>query len=416
MVASEPWLELEPGRKDVIEVEDWAEIRRLYRAEGLSIREITCRVGVSRNTVRSALRAEGPPSYERAPMAWAVDAFEPAIRALLAEHPRMPATVIAERIGWERSMTQLKLRVAELRRLFVPPDPVQRTEYAPGELAQWDLWFPAVDSPVGVEQVARPPVIVGVSGYSRWLVAGMIPSRQAHDILCGHLRCLVELGGIPRVGVYDNEAALAARHGGRAKPTEAFDRFRGVLGMGAVFCKPGDPEAKGLVERANRYLETSFLPGRTFEGIVDFNDQLARWLIKANGRQHRTLRCRPVDRIVEDRRAMMALPPVLPDAALRFSTRIARDHHVRVDTCDYSVHPRAIGRRVEVRVDLDNVVVLLAGDEVARHPRSLAKHRTITEPSHVAARSALRALPAPVDVDDVEVRDLAVYDRALGVA
>jgi hypothetical protein len=128
------------------------------------------------------------------------------------------------------------------------------------------------------------------------------------------------------------------------------------------------------------------------------------------------LRCRPVDRIVEDRRAMVALPPVLPDAALRFSTRIARDHHVRVDTCDYSVHPRAIGRRVEVRVDLDNVVVLLAGDEVARHPRSLAKHRTITEPSHVAARSALRALPAPVDVDDVEVRDLAVYDRALGVA
>jgi hypothetical protein len=34
----------------------------------------------------------------------------------------------------------------------------------------------------------------------------------------------------------------------------------------------------------------------------------------------------------------------------------------------------------------------------------------------VTARSALRALPAPVDVDDVEVRDLAVYDRALGVA
>lgn len=415
-MASGPWLELELGRKDVIEVEDWAEIRRLHRAEGLSIKEITRRVGVSRNTVRSALRADGPPAYERAPKAWAVDAFEPAIRALLAEHPRMPATVIAERIGWERSMTQLKLRVGELRRLFVPPDPVQRTEYAPGELAQWDLWFPPVDIPVGFDQVARPPVLVGVAGYSRWLAGRMIPSRQAHDILCGHLACLADLGGIPKVGVYDNEAALAARHGGRAKPTEAFDRFRGVLGMGAVFCKHGDPEAKGLVERANRYLETSFLPGRTFESVDDFNDQLAGWLIKANQRQHRTLRCRPADRIVEDRRAMMAFPPVLPDPALRFSTRIARDHHVRVGTCDYSVHPKAIGRRVEVRVDLDHVVVLLAGDDVARHRRSLAKHRTITDPTHVAARSALRALPAAVDVDDVEVRDLAVYDRALGVA
>ena len=111
----------------MISVEDWAEIRRLHRAEGLSIREITRRMAVSRNTVRAALRAESPPGYVRALRPWAVDAFEPAIRELLAQHPRMPATVIAERIGWERSMTQLKLRVAELRRLFVPPDPVQRT-------------------------------------------------------------------------------------------------------------------------------------------------------------------------------------------------------------------------------------------------------------------------------------------------
>jgi hypothetical protein len=235
--------------------------------------------------------------------------------------------------------------------------------------------------------------------------------------LCGHLACLVELGGIPKVGVYDNEAALAARRGGRAKPTEAFDRFRGVLGMGAVFCKPGDPEAKGLVERANRYLETSFLPGRSFESVEDFNAQLAGWLTEANRRVHRVLRCRPVDRITEDRRAMMGFPPVLPDPALRTATRIARDHHVRVDTCDYSVHPRAIGRRVEIRVDLDSVVAVLGRDEVARHPRSFAKHRTLTDPAHVAARAALRALTPPADnVDDIEVTDLTVYDRALGVA
>jgi transposase len=417
VVTSEPWLGLEPGRKDVISVEDWAEIRRLYRAEGLSIRETTRRFGVSRNTVRSALRADGPPGYERASAPWAVDVFEPAIRALLVEFPRMPATVIAERIGWERSMTQLKLRVAQLRPLFVPPDPVQRTEYTPGELAQWDLWFPPVDIPLGFDQVGRPPVVVGVAGYSRWITGRMIPSRRVHDILGGHLAGLVELGGVPKVGVYDNEAALVSRHGGRAKPTEAFDRFRGVLGMGVVFCRPGDPEAKGLVERANGYLETSFLPGRRFASVDDFNAQLAEWLTHANRRQHRVLRCRPVDRIVEDRRAMMALPPVLPDPALRFSTRVARDHHVRVDTCDYSVHPRAIGRRVEVRVDLDAVIVMLGGDEVAHHRRSLARHRTITDPAHVRARAALRSLTTPVaDVDDVEVRDLTVYDRALGVA
>jgi hypothetical protein len=44
----------------------------------------------------------------------------------------MPATVIAERIGWERSMTVLNYRVRELRRLFVAADPCRRTEYRPG--------------------------------------------------------------------------------------------------------------------------------------------------------------------------------------------------------------------------------------------------------------------------------------------
>jgi transposase len=418
VVTDGPWLGDELGRKGLIKVEDWAEIRRLHLAEGVSIREIARRMGVARNTVRSALRSEGPPVFDRKPRRSAVDEFEPAIRELLAEHPRIPATVIAERIGWQRGLTQLKVRVAELRPLFVPPDPVQRTEYAPGELAQWDLWFPPVDVPLGADQVGRPPVIVGVAGYSRWIVGRMIPSREAHDILGGHLRCLVDLGGVPRKGVYDNEAALVSRHRGRAKPTEAFDRFRGVLGMGAIFCRPGDPEAKGLVERANRYLETSFVPGRSFSDVKDFNAQLADWLVRANQRIHRVLRCRPADRISEDRRAMVDLPPVLPDPALRFATRIGRDHHIRVATCDYSVHPRAIGRRVEVTVDLDQVVAFLGNVEVARHRRSLARHRTLTDPDHTRAAGLLRAEHhriRPIEVE-VEVRDLADYDRALGVA
>jgi len=70
-----------------------------------------------------------------------VDEVEPRIRELLARWPTMPATVIAERIGWSRSLTVLKVRVRELRPLFMPPDPASRTDYEPGELAQCDLWF-----------------------------------------------------------------------------------------------------------------------------------------------------------------------------------------------------------------------------------------------------------------------------------
>jgi transposase len=413
-----PWLDPELGRKRVLKVEDWAEIRRLAMSEELSIKEISRRLGVARNTVRGALRSGVPPAYRRAKRASLVDDVEPQVRELLAEFPRMPATVIAERIGWTRGLTQLKVRVRELRPLYLPPDPCQRTDYAPGELAQWDLWFPPVSVSVGVDQAVRLPVIVGVSGYSRWIVARMIPSRQVHDILGGHLACLVDLGAVPRTGVYDNEAALVSRHGGRVTLSAAFQAFRGTLGMGVIVCKPGDPEAKGLVERANRYLETSFLPGRAFEDVTDFNTQLQAWLARANQRTHRTLRCRPADRIAEDRGAMLGFPPVLPDVAQRFSTRLGRDHCVRVQTCDYSVHPRVIGRRVEVRVDLDWVVVTCDGTEVARHRRSYADHRTVLDPAHGRARRAMHeqsGLATP-DVGEVEARDLGDYDRVLGVA
>jgi hypothetical protein len=328
--------------------------------------------------------------------------------------------VIAERIGWTRSITVLKERVRELRPLYLPPDPAGRTEYRPGEIAQWDLWFPPADIPLETGEVAQPPVIVGVLGYSRVMVGRMIPSREAHDILSGNLACLQTLDAVPRKGVYDNEGALVSRHGGKATLTDPFQRFRGTLGMQVIVLRPADPESKGIVERHNGYLETSFLPGRRFSDPADFNTQLEEWLVRANRRNHATLRCRPIDRFEEDRAAMMPLPPVLPDTSLRLSTRLARDHWVRVGTCDYSVHPKVIGRRVEIRVNDQEVVVTCAGEVVARHRRSWAKHRTVTDPDHDRARDHLRAarslVPAPPSGEDVEVRDLSVYDRATGVA
>ena len=53
----------------------------------------------------------------------------------LEQFPGMSATVIAERVGWERGISVFKERIAEPRPLYLPPDPCQRTDYRPGELA-----------------------------------------------------------------------------------------------------------------------------------------------------------------------------------------------------------------------------------------------------------------------------------------
>ena len=407
-------------------VEDWAEIRRLYRAEGLPIKLIARTLGISRNTVRAALASDGPPKYEREPAGSAVDGFEVAIRAQLGAVPTMPATVIAERVGWTRGLTVFKERVRELRPAYLPPDPAGRTTYDAGDIAQCDLWFPPSMVPVGYGQTRSPmqlPVLTMVCGYSRWLSAMLIPSRQIPDLLFGQWTVIAGLGAAPKALVWDGEGAIGRWRSGRTELTRDCQAFRGVLGTKVIVLKVGEPEHKGVVERTHDYLEKSFLPGRIFTGPGDFNHQLQQWLQMVNGRRRRALGCAPTYRIGADRQAMLALPPVAPATGWRSSTRLARDHYIRLDSNDYSVHPGVIGRRIEVTADLDQVRVFCDGKTVADHERVWAWHQTITDPEHRAAANmlhcnrigALRPVREAEDTTVVEQRVLSDYDSALGI-
>jgi transposase len=406
----------------VLSVEDWAEIRRLRRSERMSISQIARVLEVSRNTVRSALASHAPPKYERKPAGSIVDAVEPRIRELLKAYPTMPATVIAERIGWTRSIRVLSGRVAELRPAYLPPDPASRTSYEPGEIGQCDLWFPPIRLPVGFGQTRKPtqlPVLTMVAGYSRWLSARLIPTRSAADLFAGWWQLISALGAVPRVLVWDGEGAIGRWRGGKVELTAECQAFRGTLATKVIVCKPADPEAKGLIERAHDYLERSFLPGRSFTGPDDFNTQLQQWLTVVNARTRRALGCAPTDRITRDRLAMLSLPPVAPATGWRSSLRLPRDHYIRLDSNDYSVHPGVIGRRIEITADLHRVRAAYDGRLVADHERIWGWHQTISDPEHVAAAWALRrervGVLRPVAEPDVQIRCLDDYDNALGL-
>jgi hypothetical protein len=256
-------------------------------------------------------------------------------------------------------------------------------------------------------------VLVMTAAHSRFMLARMIPSRKTPDLLLGSWELLSQLGRVPRRLIWDNEPGI-----GRGKLTEPAAVFAGTLATKIVLLPPKDPESKGVVERRNGFFETSFMPGRHFDSPADFNAQFTNWLTTANARVVRTLKARPADLLAADKDAMLPMPPAVLHLGWRNHVRLGRDYYVRVDTNDYSVHPRAIGARVDVAADLDVVRVRHGGQLVAEHPRRWARGMTVTDPAHVTAAAALRhAYQHPTTRPEVAglVRDLTDYDKAFGI-
>jgi transposase len=407
----------------VLKVEDWAEIRRLRVAEGVPVKEIARRLGVARNTVRAALTSDRPPTYQRALRGSVVDPYEPQIRALLKDWPKMPAPVIAQRIGWSYSEGPLKKLLARIRPEYVGIDPVDRVTYQPGQLTQCDLWFPEPRIPVGAGQERILPVLVMTLAFSRFMTAAMIPSRQAGDILAGMWALIRGIGRVTRTLLWDRESAI----GGTGRVSVPAAAFAGTLATQIRLAPPRDPEFKGMVERNNGFLETSFLPGRTFASPIDFNTQLGEWLVQANARIVRSIQGRPVDLLETDYPAMLALPPLDPPIGLTHRVRLGRDYYVRLDTVDYSVDPRVIGKFVDVSASAQDVTVCCDGQVVARHTRSWARQGVVTDPAHRATAAQMRQALAEdrqrrqaatrhhTDGHTVTLRALPDYDALFGV-
>jgi transposase len=400
----------------VITVQDWAQARYLYTSEGLSIRAIARQMGISRDAVARAIASESPPHYRRVAGPSAFDPFEPGVRELLAEFPTMPASVIAERVGWAGSESWFRKKIAALRPRYAPKDPADRLSYRPGDQVQCDLWFPPAQIPLGYGQNGSPPVLVMVASFSRFVTAAMIPTRTTSDLLAGTWSLLTgQLKAVPRRLLWDNESGIG-RCGHLAEGVAA---FTGMVATRIVQLRPFDPESKGIVERANKYLETSFLPGRTFASPADFNDQLAGWLPVANARRVRRIGARPVDLIDTDRDQMHALPTTAPRVGFSAQARLPRDYYLRVLGNDYSVDPTVIGRMITVHADLHTVAAYCDGAQVGTHQRIWARQQTVTDPTHVATAARLREAfggkPFHHASDDDLVRNLADYDARFGV-
>ena len=396
-------------------MEDWAEVHRLFHREGMAKAAIARRLGMSRNTVDRLLGLKEPPRYLRRPAGSRVDPFADRIAAMLAEDPGVRATVIAERLrpDYRGGITILRTHLARVRPGFLAARAFQRTSYAPGEIGQVDWWHTGMRVPVGRGLTREAFGLVTTLPWSGAHAAVFSLGRTVGDVRPALAGCTLRLGGVPDAYVFDNDASVvASREGGRARLHPEITGLLGALHARAIVLRPRRPTSKGAVERTIGYLETSFLPLRTFASLEDLQAQHDDWAAGvAYARHLRRTGTTVAGGWAVERGHLGPLPSPMPDTDLRLEGRAVKGW-MRVLTADYSVPPAYADRRITARVTPTTVHLASDGVEVAVHPRSFVPADVVLAPAHGRAVRLAREARDRLEGGDVELPavDLGRYD------
>jgi transposase len=405
----------------VHQVEDWAEVHRLFHREGRPKAAIARQLEMSRNTVERLLSLSEPPRYVRRSTGSRLDPFVEPIATMLGADPTVRATVIRERLqplGYRGGITILKDHLSQVRPAFLAARAFQRTTYQPGEIGQVDWWHTGVRVPVGRGLSREAFGLVTTLPFSAAHAMTFSLSRTVGDLRPGLVGCLARLGGVPEKLVFDNDASVVATgSGSRARLHDEVTGLLGALRTKPVVLRPARPTSKGNVERTIGYAETSFLPLRDFASLDDLQDQHDGWAADIAYRRHiRRLGGTVADRFLVERGFLGRLPDPLPDTDLRLEARAGVDAFVRVLGADYSVPPAFVGRRVGIRVTPSTVRLSSEGAEIAVHARSFVPADVVLAPAHGRAVRLAREARDRLAADDVELPevDLAPYDALVG--
>jgi transposase len=256
---------------------------------------------VSRNTVRAALRREGPLERAARALPSKLDSYRDYLLARLAEFPELLAVVLFEEIralGYDGGLSILKEFTYPYRQRR--RQPVVRFETPPGRQAQAD-WSGLGRHLLGDGQ-RSPQLFVMVLGFSRALYAEAVWRADLASFLACHARAFAYFGGVPAEVLYDNAKVVVLERladGPRYNP--GLLDFAGRYGFAPRLCRPYRARTKGKVERSIGYLKDRFFVGRSFTDLDDLNCQLLGWLdAVANRREHATTGERPVERLARE--------------------------------------------------------------------------------------------------------------------
>ena len=365
-------------------------IRRWRRREGMAIREIVRRTGISRNTIRKYLVNEVvEPRYPKRNSPSKLDSLAATLSGwLAAERTRgrkqrrslrqMHADlkklgyagsydrVAAYARAWRRSEQERTKTVG--RGTFVP------LIFAPGEAFQFD-WSEDT-AVIGGERV-KLQVAQFKLCHSRAFALRAYP-LQTHEMLFdAHNHAFAVFGGVPRRGIYDNMKTAVDRIG-KAKAREVNARFAALAShylFEPSFCNPAAGWEKGQIEKnvqdaRHRLWHTA----PAFENLAALNTWLAaRCVALWNETAHPEQAFRTVAEVwAEERADLMPLPRPF-DGFVEHSKRVSPTCLVHVERNRYSVPASFANRPVSVRLYAERVVIVAEGRIIAEHARLVAR-------------------------------------------
>ena len=214
------------------------------------------------------------------------------------------------------------------------------------------------------------------------------PAETTEAFLDGHVSAFAFFGGIPQSILYDNTTLAVARilgDGTRAR-TQAFTGLVSHYLFRDRFGRPGKGNDKGkvegLVKNGRRRFLTPVPSAASYEALnAKLEGHCRTDQTRCAGRHTQTIG----DRLNVDLALFRPLPAGSFEPCEKRTARVSSTSLVRYRSNDYSV-PTIYGfRDVIVKGFVDEVVILIGADEIARHRRSYERGGFICDPLHYLA-------------------------------
>ena len=365
-------------------------IRRWHFREGMPIREIERRTGLSRNTIRKYLRAGTvEPRFKVPERPSKLDPFAEKLSGWLrieAGRSRKQRRTVKQMhadlvtLGYDGSYNRVAAFAREWkadrqrdaqtsgRGTFVP------LVFMPGEAFQFD-WSEDWAVLAGVRtklQVAHFKLC-----HSRAFYLRAYP-LQTHEMLFdAHNHAFVVLGGVPRRGIYDNMRTAVDRVR-RGKERDVNARFAAMVShflFEAEFCNPASGWEKGQVEknvRDARHRLWQVVP--PFPGLVELNVWLQeRCVALWHEIEHGKLPGTVADVWAQEKATLMPMPRPF-DGFVEHTKRVSPTCLIHFERNRYSVPAPYANRPVSLRVYADRLVVAAEGQIVCEHQRLIERN------------------------------------------